>query len=133
MIRKPDYPYEFDPDACLTCPGRCCNGESGNIWISKQDIPAISDYLNLSAGTFMQRYLRKKGYRFSLIELKQDGNYACVFFDKDRNGCGIYEVRPEQCRSFPFWPRFRENPEEAFEECPGVHELEGRDLPSSVK
>lgn len=131
MMRMKDYPFEFNPDACKTCEGRCCNGESGNIWVGKKEITSISGYLNLSPEDFVDQYLRKKGYRFTLIELKQNDNYACVFYAKDKNACNVYPVRPEQCRTFPFWPYFKTHPSDACEECPGVLELEENEDPAS--
>ena len=124
METHPDYPYSFDPGTCETCPGRCCNGESGNIWVTRKEIQAIAGYLNITTNEFIETHLRKKGYRFTLIELKQGDNYACVFFDHEKNGCSIYPVRPSQCRTFPFWPHFKAHPGEVFEECPGVRENE---------
>jgi Fe-S-cluster containining protein len=37
--------------------------------------------------------------------------------------CGIYPVRPERCRTWPFWPELRDSPEtlaEALRFCPGL-------------
>ena len=50
-------------------------------------------------------------------------NYACVFFDLEKKCCSIYEARPTQCRTFPFWDYFKENKEEVFKECPAIKEL----------
>lgn len=120
MTHEKNYPYQFNPNACQDCQGRCCNGESGNIWVTRTEIQAISGFLGLGSDEFILQYLRKIGYRYSIKELKKESNYACVFFDEDKNGCGIYEVRPEQCRSFPFWPYFKDHPQEAYDECPGI-------------
>jgi Fe-S-cluster containining protein len=35
------------------------------------------------------------------LSLKERGNYDCIFW---KNGCSVYEARPLQCRTFPFWP-----------------------------
>lgn len=121
MVTKPDYPYSFNPCACETCSGRCCNGESGNIWVNRKEIEAIARFLSMDNDLFITTYLRKSGYRFTIKELKSKENYACVFFDETRNGCAVYEARPEQCRTFPFWPYFKDHPEEAAAECPGVN------------
>ena len=34
--------------------------------------------------------------------------YDCIFWN---NGCIIYEARPLQCRTFPFWPFLVESKE----------------------
>lgn len=121
--RQNDYPFRFNPDACRSCPGRCCNGEQGHIWVSPLEIDAIAQFLALSTKDVIDLYLRKVVYRWSIKELKTGNNYACVFFDETKNGCGIYEVRPEQCRTFPFWPYFKDHLEEVLAECPGVTPL----------
>lgn len=123
-VTCPGYPFTFNPLACADCGGRCCNGGSGNIWVSGKEIEAISLTLSLAIKDFMDAYLRKIGYKFTIKELKLNDNYACVFYDDMKDGCTIYDVRPEQCRTFPFWPYFRDNPLEAVEECPGVKLLD---------
>ncbi len=123
MKHNPDYPFNFDPEACKTCPGICCNGESGNTWVSREEIENIAKFLDMKSEDFILNYLRKTSGRYSIKELRKGSNYACVFFDKEKNGCSIYPVRPEQCRTFPFWPYFKEHPKEVFKECPGVKEL----------
>ncbi|MCA8912053.1 MAG: YkgJ family cysteine cluster protein, partial [Planctomycetes bacterium] len=38
-------------------------------------------------------------------------------------GCGIYEVRPTQCRTYPFWPDIMRAPEtwqREAQQCPGI-------------
>jgi Fe-S-cluster containining protein len=35
----------------------------------------------------------------------------CIFLGEDGKECSIYEARPIQCRTYPFWPRLLENPE----------------------
>ena len=123
MDHTQDYPYTFDPEACQTCPGTCCNGKSGNIWVSRKEIEDIAKFLGLKTEDFILDYLRGINNRYSIKELRTGNNYACVFFDHEKNGCSIYPVRPEQCRTFPFWPWFREHPQELFKECPGAREL----------
>lgn len=115
-----EYQFTFNPAACSQCKGLCCNGEKGNIWVNKKEIIAIADFLKTDPKVFISNYLRKIGYRYSIKELKTGDNYACLFFDNKKNGCSIYDVRPEQCKTFPFWPFFKNNPELAIKECPGV-------------
>ena len=62
----------------------------------------------------------KVGYRFSIKEIAYDEGHACVFFDFEKKGCKIYEARPTQCRTFPFWEYFKNNQEELEAECPGI-------------
>jgi len=121
LLSHPHYQYRFDPKACETCGGRCCTGESGYIWITLAGIEQMAHYLNLDIEQFSIRYLRKVGHRYSLIEKKiSQENHACIFFDTNTNRCSVYEVRPNQCRTFPFWEQFQQNHEEVIKECPGI-------------
>lgn len=123
MKHVPGYPYTFNPEACRSCPGNCCNGESGNVWVSPKEIESIAEFLGIRTEEFVLDYLRNIKGRLSIKDLRSGDNYACVFFDEEKNGCSIYPVRPEQCRTFPFWPWFREHPEKVFKECPGTLRL----------
>lgn len=61
--------------------------------------------LNLSEKTFKIRYIRTRQNRLCLVEKKNpQGGRDCIFL-KD-NKCQIYQARPQQCRTFPWW---REN------------------------
>ena len=64
--------------------------------------------MNLPFDDFTQKYVRKVGYRFSLVEKSHATGHACVFFDEQSKKCGIYEVRPKQCRTFPFWEGYKD-------------------------
>ncbi len=121
MTREEGYSYSFSPSACASCGGACCIGESGYIWVTYQEIQAIAEHLGLSIEEFSQRYLRRAKSRYSLNEYKVEGlGYACVFFDTQKRICSIYDVRPKQCRTFPFWEQFKNSTEDLVQECPGV-------------
>ena len=103
--------------ACTGC-GVCCKGE-GFVWVDDQEILRLADHLGMTPRDFARHYLRRVGRRLSLT----DGpDQACVFWD---GGCTVYEARPRQCRTFPFW---RDNvaSKEAWElaarESPGVNQ-----------
>jgi Fe-S-cluster containining protein len=120
IIKKDGYPYAFNSDACSTCQGRCCTGESGYIYVSKAEIFAIAKLLNMDINEFGVKYLFKKGYKYSLKENKIDDSYECVFYDRESNGCKIYMARPNQCKTFPFWDYFKTHIDELKDECPGI-------------
>ncbi|MBU0991103.1 MAG: YkgJ family cysteine cluster protein [Proteobacteria bacterium] len=124
IIRKDGFDYEFDPEACKACAGRCCRGESGDIWVNQKDIAEISRFLNISPVLFIEKYLHKRGNRFTINERFAGQEFDCVFLnDGDDKVCTIYPVRPEQCRKFPFWSYYRNRKEELFKECPGIRSL----------
>ena len=114
------FSYAFDPSACASCGGNCCTGESGNIFVSVTEIAAIAQLLGMDEREFRRNYLRKEIYRYSLKEQVVNGSHDCVFFDRKANGCSIYQARPLQCRTFPFWDYFRHRVDELRAECPGI-------------
>ena len=124
LIKKEGFPYAFEPSGCDTCAGNCCIGESGYIWITIQEINFLAKHLNITLEEVRTRYLNKKGYKYSIKEVKlAEDNYACVFFNLEKKQCTIYEARPIQCRTFPFWDYFKENTEEVYKECPAIRTI----------
>jgi Fe-S-cluster containining protein len=119
-VKQDGFKYGFDPSACNTCQARCCTGESGYIHVSTTEIENISKFLNLSIEEFRKDYLFKNGYKWSIKEREVHGSFECLFYDPCINGCLIYEVRPLQCRTFPFWDYFKNRVEELKLECPGI-------------
>ena len=117
MIKVDGYDYVFDENACKSCGGRCCTGESGYIFINDAEIERLANHLNISKSDFIDTYLYKVGFRYSIKEKVYKDGYACVFFE---NGCSVYKCRPTQCRTFPFWEYFKTNKEELKKECPGI-------------
>ena len=123
LMKKEGFSFAFDPKACEECGGGCCIGESGYIWITPSEIRSLYERLNLSRDEFINNYLTKIGYRYSIKELDFNGGFKCMFFDIDKKQCSVYENRPTQCRTFPFWEHFKNNIREVEEECPGIYKL----------
>jgi Fe-S-cluster containining protein len=121
IIKKEGYNFAFDANACYECEGNCCIGESGYVWVNKSEAKEIASFLSLSYEEFVKTHLRKVRFRHSLKEVEVDkNNFVCEFFDLVQKRCQIYEVRPSQCRTFPFWDHFINNKKEVEKECPGI-------------
>lgn len=86
--------------SCTGC-GRCCRDEPGAVWFTASELAAMASYLGLGDDEFEFIYVCRKYGRQSL---REKPNYDCIFLDRDPDRCRIYEVRPSQCRTFPFWP-----------------------------
>lgn len=124
LIKKDGFNFSFDPKACENCAGNCCIGESGYIWINKNEIEALAKYLNIDSEILKEKYFFKVGYKYSIKEVKLGENsFACCFFNLKRKQCMIYDVRPTQCRTFPFWDYFKINENEVYKECPGIKKI----------
>jgi uncharacterized protein len=119
-ILKDDQPWygEGLHFSCTGC-GQCCTGAPGYVWVSSSEIEEIATHLKMTIDFFSSRYLRKIQDRFSLIELPK--TFDCIFL-KDKK-CQIYEVRPIQCRTFPWWPSHIASAsqwKEAAQYCEGI-------------
>jgi len=121
LLTNSGFDYGFDPSICTGCEGNCCIGESGYIWINQEEIKKLSALLDITIDEIKNRYLNKIDYKFSIKERKlSETNFACAFFDTTLKQCSIYEARPSQCRTFPFWDYFKKNEKEVYEECPAI-------------
>ncbi len=103
---------------CTGC-GDCCTGAPGYVWVNQAEIDALAERLGMKSAAFEKKYVRKIGVRRSLVEYK---NGDCVFFDGETRKCTVYEQRPRQCRTWPFWNSNLRSPEtwaETCESCPG--------------
>jgi len=109
---------------CVQC-GACCAGPSaGYIWVTRPEIKIIADFLKMPVGQVRENYLKRVGFRTTIIE--QPSTKDCVFLRKsdDKKICVIYPVRPRQCRSWPFWPSNLKSPDtwnKTAQKCPGIN------------
>jgi Fe-S-cluster containining protein len=103
---------------CTGC-GDCCTGAPGFVWVNNDEIAALAAQVGLDEEAFEEKYVRTIGVRKSLNELE---NFDCVFFDGKTRKCKVYNARPRQCRTWPFWDSNVRTPEAwaaTCEVCPG--------------
>lgn len=120
---------------CTLC-GNCCSGTSGTVRFTEPEAEAMARKLSVPLADFYADYTRKRGKgQTARVELKEvrgpDGRgWDCVFLDRTtmpgKAICGLYQERPAQCKTWPFWPEILESPESwaeaklGAEGCPGV-------------
>ena len=119
-MKEDGFSYAFNPQACESCEGRCCTGESGYIYVTKAEIEKIALLKGMDTKEFVKQYLFKKMYKYSIKEKKVGESYECIFYDASANGCTIYDARPSQCKTFPFWDYYKKRVDELKLECPGI-------------
>src|SRR5262245_3953649 len=91
---------------CTQC-GHCCTGEPAYVWVDEGDLEAIARYRDQPIDEVRTLYTKSTSRGLSLRE-KLNGD--CVFYSR-KEGCTIYEVRPPQCRTWPFWESNVESPQ----------------------
>ncbi len=83
--------------------------------------------LGMSQPEFLRKLAHTVNGRWTLNEMwSPHGGYDCVFLRRDDTGkalCAIYETRPLQCRTWPYWPENLRTPqtwEKSAQRCPGM-------------
>jgi hypothetical protein len=102
--------------SCCKC-GACC--AVGFIYLKKGEDERIAGHLKMPLKEFRKKYT--EWFLFLGRALKWCKNGACMF-RKDRQ-CSIYEVRPSQCSTWPYWERLIKNERDlkrAKEYCGGI-------------
>lgn len=90
-------PLRFQCTAC----GACCTGGSDHyIAVSQQEAEKIRQHLGVSSAWFKRRYIEHLTRDSWSIRLSHG---HCVFLD-NKGQCKIYQLRPTQCKTYPFWP-----------------------------
>jgi Fe-S-cluster containining protein len=119
----PDAPFYDDGlrFQCTRC-SRCCRHTPGYVFVSENDIARLSRFLGLARGEIIRRYCRQVSFGIvKRISFTEKQNLDCVFWEND--GCSVYEARPLQCQSFPFWSSnvaSRAEWEGWISQCPGI-------------
>ena len=120
-----------------TCCGNCCTGGEGAVWFDDDEGRAMAAHLGLDYPEFLVRHTRVIDGHRSLNEIDTEHGFDCVFLDRDsvpgKAICGLYEVRPVQCRTWPFWPENLTDKEswwQAGQACEGIGR--GRLIPLRV-
>jgi len=118
------------PFACTGC-GKCCKTE-GHVYMAPEEHDEASKLLGISKDEFIQHYashvivseeeegdddeedtpvlwLRLLDQSTIVHDDKEKAaqasqhKHGCIFLQDD-NTCRIYEARPSQCSTYPFWP-----------------------------
>ncbi len=138
MIERDDGPEWFcTPDretgerglsfSCTMC-GNCCSGDGGYVLFTDEEAAALAKRFGVDVAEFLERYTHDTMVGRSLRERPREGGYECIFLDREkfpgRAVCSVYEDRPAQCRTWPFWKSNLAGPwtwGKAAKTCPGLN------------
>ena len=116
--------------SCTGC-SKCCQVD-GDVWLAPEEATNIVTYLRDSGGddsttSFDINVFKKKYVRAAISPVGLDGDLsqswmslkrkdgACTFLDSSGK-CKIYDARPVQCYTYPFWPSLVDDPDSWNEE-----------------
>lgn len=133
--------------SCQMC-GDCCRGfNEGEVYLYKDDILRLANYLKLNNPEGLRKFAKKyvkvindsffwkppeaqrgRTYRFKTLAFRFTGEDDHCHFLKD-NMCSVHEYRPFQCRSFPHWNMLisnQRNFKDYTKKCKGLQNSKGR-------
>ena len=97
---------------CVGCGGCCSGPQQGFIWINGHERKLLAEYLKISDEELKAKYLKRVGMCMTVIEERLTND--CIFLVKSggQKKCAIYPVRPNQCRTWPFWTNNLASPDD---------------------
>lgn len=113
-------PFSCQPDC-----GHCCDEPNGIVYLRPEDARVLASHHNLEVEEWLDLDCRQTlDGRFVLNS--DPVTDVCIYLDGDKR-CTVYDARPAQCRSFPFWAenlRSDRSWEKTVAECPGLSSQE---------
>eukprot|EP00967_Tisochrysis_lutea_P042083 scaffold50665_cov30-Tisochrysis_lutea.AAC.2 len=101
---------------CTEC-GRCCQMD-GDVWLAPEEVSVLSAHLKLEEAEFRERYTRRQIRDWAcLMQSSSTPGRGCIFLNETTNQCGIYECRPVQCSTYPWWPSLLRSEEDWYDEA----------------
>jgi Fe-S-cluster containining protein len=113
---------------CTGC-GACCTGSPGYVYLSKPDLDRLASHFGCSPQEFVEKYGRLVEDQYALLDKAE--SFDCIFLNNKR--CTVYEARPTQCRTFPWWIHHLREPkdwDEAAKRCEGIQHKDAPLVPS---
>ena len=82
--------------------GRCCTrrGKYGHVYVNAEEIRALAAVLEMSVRKFEREYTLVDPCGWTQLVFEDE---HCPFFEPGTAQCRVYQARPTQCRTFPFW------------------------------
>jgi Fe-S-cluster containining protein len=105
--------FECQPDCA-----NCCKFSNGFVFLNDEEASRIAEDLKISEDEFLQYFTRIIDNQLYLADGEDE---HCVFLENYK--CNIYDVRPLQCRTYPFWPenlKSKSRWQLTKDECPGI-------------
>lgn len=88
--------------SCEKCPAYCCT--YSDIEVGKRDIARLAKHFGVDYATAEARFTREDPKeKVRLLRHRSDKVFesACMFLDRERRQCTVYDARPGVCRHYP--------------------------------
>ncbi len=98
------------------------------MFLSERDVQRLAEHFSMSVVDFARKYTRLVNGVHALID--QQG-HDCIFL-KDKQ-CTVYEARPVQCKTFPWWVQIVDSENawlEAAKHCEGINHPDAPTIPT---
>lgn len=81
--------------------GQCCtsHGEYGFVYLTPEDRKRFAKFFKIRTAEFTKKYCDRTN---GVWHLKEDPKRPDCMYLSDKR-CSVYEARPTQCRTWPFW------------------------------
>ena len=108
--------------SCTRC-SSCCRKESGFVYLSQNDLSRLAKKFQMDYTAFITTWCRWVPFDRGRdrLSLREKSNFDCIFWSGE---CTVYQARPLQCSTFPFWDSVlcsKEAWEAAGSSCPGIN------------
>ncbi|KAF4137788.1 putative zinc- or iron-chelating domain [Phytophthora infestans] len=112
---------------CTSC-GKCCTGRGGRVRVNDREVEELAAATDSSPSEFNRKFTRVveedvDGQKRTQLVLQQTpDDKQCIFLQGSK--CSVYQARPTQCRTFPWWPRHLVSDYDwqlAAKDCEGIH------------
>jgi uncharacterized protein len=75
-------------------------GKYAYVYVNDEEVGALADAVGMSKQSFRRSHTLIDDRGWTQLRFTDD---FCPFLDRATNRCTVYEARPVQCRTFPFW------------------------------
>ena len=110
--------------SCVEC-GKCCKGSRTNVYVNPAEIGAMAEHLGLEFSEFTRRYTEDRAVDIGTSTSLTNVAGGCSMLGEDRKTCRVHDVKPTQCKTYPYWaPSLVSEAELQTESqrCPGIGE-----------
>jgi Fe-S-cluster containining protein len=109
--------------SCKRC-GACCTGRGSIVVVTPREREALARHLGIGVAEFESKHTKTAFDETVLLDDAETGD--CEWLERNADGttgCRVNDAKPDQCRSYPFWPRTlasRETWEDEAKRCKGI-------------